>query len=212
MASLGSSSASGSSSSLLSSFAVAGASLIRYGVTAMSSAGSETASSTPLRSMIAPRRAGTVIVSTCWVCAACLSDEALTVPIHVALSPAKASRARKPAKSRPMRRWIRDKTPRTGPLLWESSRTRRTHPSRLLGRDGRARRGAAGGGAARRRCRGCRLGGSRRRLLRLGLGLGLRRDRRGGLLDLGRQRRGRRRGGGRRARAGAGGLVGRRGV
>ena len=51
--------------------------LTRYGVAATSSAGSETASSMPLRSVIAPRRAGTLSTSTCCVLATACSDVAL---------------------------------------------------------------------------------------------------------------------------------------
>ena len=55
-------------------------SLISIGFAAMSSAGSETASSIPCRSVIVPRGAGMVTVATCWEFAARWSPGALIVP------------------------------------------------------------------------------------------------------------------------------------
>src|SRR4051794_17052455 len=192
----------------------------------MSEAGSETASSMPRRSTIEPRRAGTLIRSTCCVVAACLSELALTVPSHVAFRPANASRPRKTAKSRPMRRWIRGKEALDAGRRGQCSRERRSEragasrsPSRLLGRGrgGGWRGGAAGGAGGRGRrllLRLRRLGG-RGRGLRRGLLLRLLRRRRGRLRRRrsrsralgrarGRDRPRRRRG--QRARADAGGL------
>ena len=65
--------------------ATASGSQIRYGVAATLIAGCETASSSPLRSVIAPRRAGTVSVAFCCVAAAPRSASALTTPSHSAL-------------------------------------------------------------------------------------------------------------------------------
>ena len=69
-------------------FATPFGSLTRYGVALTSSAGSVTASSTPRRSTISPRRAGTLTRGSCWVTAALRSDPAWTVPSHIARSPA----------------------------------------------------------------------------------------------------------------------------
>ena len=49
-------------------------------------ASSETASSTPLRSKIVPRRAGSAMSSICWLTARSDSEPALTVPSQVARS------------------------------------------------------------------------------------------------------------------------------
>ena len=57
--------------------ATRGGSLIRYGVAAIVIAGWETASSMPLRSVIAPRRAGTTRSASCWVAAALLERAGL---------------------------------------------------------------------------------------------------------------------------------------
>ncbi len=81
-----------------------GASLIRYGVAAIVDAGWETASSTPRRSVIAPRRAGTTTSDFCWVAAARLSDGPRTTPSQPARAAPKASRTRKTPKSSPIRR------------------------------------------------------------------------------------------------------------
>src|SRR4051794_8057949 len=115
--------------------AVLVASSIRYGVAAMSTAGSETASSMPWASVIEPRRAGTSIVASCWVTAARLSVPALTTPSQAAFIEPRARRARKAAKRRPMRRSIS----RTGLALRRRRRDGR-------GRD-RRRRGDAGSAA-----------------------------------------------------------------
>ena len=55
-------------------------SLISIGLAVTSSAGSETASSTPCRSVIVPRRAGMSTVATCWELAARWRPGALIVP------------------------------------------------------------------------------------------------------------------------------------
>src|SRR4051812_40412372 len=80
---------------------------MRYGVAATSSAGSETASSIPCRSEMAPRRAGTLSSTTCCVLARRCSDGPRTPPSQVARAPAASSRTRKIAKSSPMRPSVR---------------------------------------------------------------------------------------------------------
>src|SRR4051812_36786382 len=152
----------------------------------------------PRRSTIEPRRAGTLICSTCRVVAACLSELALTVPSHVAFRPANASRPRKTAKSRPMRRWIRGKEALDAGRRGQCSRERRSEragasrsPSRLLrrGRGGGWSGGAAGGAGG---------GGPRGALRAGGPGGGGGGARRGVALGAvrGRPRRAGRRGGG----------------
>src|SRR4051812_26449589 len=79
-------------------------SLTRYGVAETSAAGSETASSRPLRSVIVPRRAGTVVLATCCVAAALVRRPPLTVPSQRVRTSASERSARKIAKRRPMRR------------------------------------------------------------------------------------------------------------
>src|SRR4051812_33779945 len=156
-------------------------------------AGWETASSMPLRSVIAPRSAGTTTCATCWVAAALRSASARTTPSQPARIAASASRPRKTAKRRPIRRSI-SRTPLT---------------LRLGGGRGC---GPAGG----RRDRGCR-GGDRRRGRRRGTGRARRgRRRRGGRHRDGRGGGGGGRGGRRRRRdrrrgGGGGGRGGRRG-
>src|SRR3954465_11380686 len=153
--------------------AVLGASSIRHGVAAMSTAGSETASSMPWASVIEPRRAGTSIVASCWVTAARLSVPALTTPSQAAFIEPRARTARKAANRRPMRRSIS----RTGLAL---RRRRRDGAGRRGGRGrdrrrpgdgglrgGRGRRGGGGGGGGSRRG-GPRRGGRRRGGLRGG--------------------------------------------
>jgi hypothetical protein len=68
---------------------------------------SETASSTPLRSTIVPRRAGSAMSSICWLTARSDSEPDFTVPSQVARSAAIVSAIRKRANSRPMRRSTR---------------------------------------------------------------------------------------------------------
>src|SRR5215203_3445640 len=79
---------------------------MRYGVAAMVVAGWETASSVPVRSVIAPRRAGTIRSASCWVAAARLSVPALTTPSQAAFPAPMTSSPRKTAKSSPIRRSI----------------------------------------------------------------------------------------------------------
>src|SRR3954465_14955966 len=146
-------------------------------------AGWETASSMPLRSVIAPRSAGTTTCATCWGAGALRGGAARPTPSQPARIGASASRPRKTAKRRPIRRSI--------------SRTRLAlrlgggsgcGPGR--GGRGRGRRGGGRGGRGRGR-RGGELRGGRRRCRA--------RARRG------RRRRGRRRRDGRRGRGGGGG-------
>ena len=69
-------------------------------------AGWETASSVPVRSVIAPRRAGTMTSDSCWVAAASLRVFALTTPSHAARPAPTTSSDRKTANSSPIRRSI----------------------------------------------------------------------------------------------------------
>jgi hypothetical protein len=78
--------------------------LTRYGVAAIVVAGWETASSTPLRSVIEPRRAGTTMSDTCCVAAARLSVLASTRPSQPARPPASTRRTRKTEKRKPILR------------------------------------------------------------------------------------------------------------
>ena len=129
-----------------------GASLIRYGVAAIVIAGWETASSVPVRSVIAPRRAGTIRSASCWVAAACLSVPALTTPSQAARAAPMTSSDRKTAKSSPIRRSI---------SFISAGRGRRGAGVRWPVRGGRERLGRRGrGGRGRDRRRG-RDGGGR---------------------------------------------------
>ncbi len=111
-------------------------------------ASSETASSTPWRSKIVPRRAGTSRSSTCWLTARSDSSPALTVESQVARTTARARRARKSAKSRPMRRSTSRKLAgaRGGGRGWDRRR-------RCLGNDRGLRRGDRRGRRGRPRAR-----------------------------------------------------------
>src|SRR3954462_9599963 len=152
-------------------------------------AGWETASSMPLRSVIAPRSAGTVTCASCWVAATLRRASARTTPSQPARIAASASRPRKTAKRRPIRRSIS----RT-PLALRLGGGRDCGPAGG-GRDRGCRRGDRRGGRRRGTGRGRRRRGGRRRDGRRGRGGG------GG----GGRRRDRRRGGG------GGGRGGRRG-
>ena len=164
--SLRSSSSSGRSSSGASSAATFTGSLIRNGFAKTVTESSETASSTPLRSTIVPRRAGSAMSSICWLTARSDSEPALTVPSQVARRAARPSSSRKTANSRPMRR----STSRTGgrpgprwrrrvggrrwvagtaspPARWSWSARSRLDPPGRGGRVGRSRvRGGGVGG------------------------------------------------------------------
>ena len=107
---------------------------------------SDTASSTPLRSKIVPRRAGSSMSSICWLTARSDSAPDLTVPSQVARSAASDSRSRKSGEQQadapldePRRREARPAPAGAG---WRAA---------LRGRHGLARRGGRrrGGGARR---------------------------------------------------------------
>src|SRR4051794_9008547 len=142
-------------------------------------AGWETASSIPLRSVIAPRSAGTTTCASCWVAAALRSASARTTPSQPARTAASARRPRKTAKRRPIRRSIS----RTRSALRRGG-GRGHGPARGWCGGSRRRRdrgGGRGGGGGRRRGRGrARRGGGRRGGGGRGRGGGGRRGRRGG--------------------------------
>src|SRR4051812_6141202 len=116
----------------------------------MSKAGSETARSTPCASVIEPRRAGSVTSASCWVTAARLSVPAFTTPSQAAFVAPRAKRAKKVAKSRPMRRSIS----RTG-LALAGGRGGAGVGRAVAGGECGLGGGGAGGCAARGRARRC---------------------------------------------------------
>src|SRR5918994_88515 len=116
-------------------------SLMRNGWAKTVTESSETASSTPFRSTIVPRRAGSAMSSICWLTARSDSDPDFTVPSHVARSAAMVRAIRKRAKSRPMRRSTRRIGGRPLPR-----RERRGGGGGRAGGAGEDPRGGAGGG------------------------------------------------------------------
>src|SRR5215207_3521746 len=77
-----------------SSAATSTGSLLRNGLAKTVTESSETASSTPLRSSIVPRLAGSSMSSICWLTARSDRDPALTVPSQVARRAARPSSRR----------------------------------------------------------------------------------------------------------------------
>src|SRR3954467_5249612 len=110
-------------------------------------AGWETASSSPWRSVIAPRRAGTTSVCSCGTAAADFRELALTTPSQAALVTARPSPKRKRAKTSPTRRSIR----RIGSLPRGRDGAGRLRRRGGRGRGGRRRRGRGRGGRGGRR-------------------------------------------------------------
>ena len=80
-------------------------SLIRYGSAEIAWAGSDTARSTPLRSVIVPRWAGSVSVLSCWVWAALRSAGARTVPRYSTRAAASTSSKKNSPNMTPILCW-----------------------------------------------------------------------------------------------------------
>src|SRR5919106_2812401 len=141
---------------------------IRKGWAKTVTASSDTARSTPRRSTIVPRGAGTTSSSVCCCTARSPSESDLTVPSHAARAVAAPSNNRKRAKRSPIRR---------STSLMPGRRARERGIS--FEREGRRGRGRDGGRGGRRRDR------RRRRRDRLGRGhLGGRDDALGGVVGV----------------------------